>query len=102
LISPAHTAPLCLAVDFKAAAAMAKRLGTSMTYVSCDVTHQERLSELVQDIGEREGGIHVCVAAAGIIGPPNGCPTQDYPADNFRKVSGRLIIPSVSSCVLKG
>lgn len=69
---------------------MAKRLDSEMVYLSCDVTNQDKLRALVKDIGEKEGRIDVCVAAAGIIGPPDGCPTEDYPADNFRKVRRRI------------
>ncbi|KAK9368814.1 hypothetical protein V1509DRAFT_621528 [Lipomyces kononenkoae] len=71
--------------DFTAAAAYVKRLGSSFEYRVSDVSKQELISKTIDEIAqENDGKIHVCVAAAGILGIEADC--TDYPADMFKKV----------------
>jgi Enoyl-(Acyl carrier protein) reductase len=58
--------------------------GGRMEYVAADVTDQGRMWELGQKIGDKEGRMDVCVAAAGIAKPQMDCLT--YPEEDFRKV----------------
>ena len=58
--------------------------GTRMEYVCADVTDQARMWAVGRAIGEREGRMDVCVAAAGILREHTDC--LEYPAEQFRKV----------------
>ncbi|KAK9240059.1 hypothetical protein V1525DRAFT_396746 [Lipomyces kononenkoae] len=71
--------------EFAAAAKYVKRLGSSLEYRQSNVTKQERISKTIDEIAaENDGRIHVCVAAAGILGIQADC--TDYPADMFKEV----------------
>ncbi|KAK9483573.1 hypothetical protein V1527DRAFT_472817 [Lipomyces starkeyi] len=71
--------------DFAAAVKYVKRLGSSLEYRSSDVSRQEVISATIGQIAsENDGKVHVCVAAAGILGPEIDC--TDYPADMFEKI----------------
>ncbi|KAK9464600.1 hypothetical protein V1512DRAFT_212844 [Lipomyces arxii] len=71
--------------DFIAATRYAKKLGTSLHYRSSDVTNQKGISDLISQIAaENDDQIHVCVAAAGILGIEESCTT--YPSEMFKKV----------------
>ncbi|KAI0319820.1 hypothetical protein OF83DRAFT_1162773 [Amylostereum chailletii] len=55
-----------------------------LAYVSANVTDQERMWEVGREIGETEGRMDVCVAAAGVLKSHTGC--LEYPAAQFRQV----------------
>ncbi|KAI1784657.1 sorbose reductase sou1 [Ganoderma leucocontextum] len=55
-----------------------------LEYVSADVTDQEAMWKIGRTIGDREGRLDVCVAAAGILKPDSPCLT--YPAKLFQQV----------------
>ncbi|KZT06102.1 sorbose reductase sou1 [Laetiporus sulphureus 93-53] len=55
-----------------------------LEYVSADVRDQEALWKIGESIGEKEGRMDVCIAAAGIIKPDHDC--LDYPAQTFQDV----------------
>ncbi|KAJ3523782.1 hypothetical protein NMY22_g11286 [Coprinellus aureogranulatus] len=55
-----------------------------LEYVQVDVTDQEGVWERVKEIGDREGRMEVCVAAAGILKAHTDC--LRYPAGQFKEV----------------
>jgi len=58
--------------------------GSRLEYVSADVRKQKTMWEKVEEIGDREGRMDVCVAAAGILKTDTDCLT--YPAKQFQDV----------------
>ncbi|KAI0366085.1 sorbose reductase sou1 [Pilatotrama ljubarskyi] len=72
----------------KAKAYVAKMEGKKgegkMEYVSADVTDQEAMWKLGEEIGSKEGRMDVCVAAAGIL--KGDMPCLEYPAKRFNEV----------------
>jgi len=74
--------------EFKQVVAFVEKLGEgrSLSYVSVDVTDQKVIREKVEKIGEKEGRMDVCVAAAGILHGPVDC--LDYDAKDFERVMG--------------
>jgi NAD(P)-dependent dehydrogenase (short-subunit alcohol dehydrogenase family) len=70
--------------DFEAAAKYATRLGTRLIYRHCNVTDQQSVWTLFEDIANAEGGkLSICIAAAGILQTYSAL---DYPAEEWRKV----------------
>jgi hypothetical protein len=55
-----------------------------LEYVCADVTDQKAMWKVGEDIGEREGRMDVCVAAAGILKSHTDC--LEYPANQFEEV----------------
>lgn len=55
-----------------------------LEYVSGDVTNQQQMWSIAEDIVKKEGRLDVCVANAGIL---RGAECLEYPAEEFRKVS---------------
>ncbi|KZT65452.1 NAD(P)-binding protein [Daedalea quercina L-15889] len=53
-------------------------------YVSADVTDQEAMWKVGETIGDREGRMDACIAAAGILKPHTDC--LKYPAKQFQEV----------------
>ncbi|KAG8732874.1 hypothetical protein FRC11_010325 [Ceratobasidium sp. 423] len=70
-------------VEFLATAEYAKKLGSTLKYVSADVTDQKSLWDKVAAIGDAERRIDVCVAAAGILG---GSDCLLYKAEDFQRI----------------
>ncbi|KAI0654842.1 sorbose reductase sou1 [Cubamyces menziesii] len=60
-----------------------------LEYISASVCDQERLLKIGESIGDKEGRLDVCVAAAGIIG--NGAKGIDVTADAFDQVEALLL-----------
>jgi hypothetical protein len=58
-----------------------------LEYVCADVRDQKAMWKVGEDIGEREGRMDVCVAAAGILKTHTDC--LEYPADQFEQVRTR-------------
>lgn len=58
--------------------------GSRLEYVSVDVTNQEDVWKQAKDIGDKEGRMDICVAAAGILKTHTDCLT--YPAEQFKAV----------------
>jgi hypothetical protein len=58
--------------------------GSRLEYVSSDVRDQKGMWEVVEEIGDKEHRMDICVAAAGVFKPPRDC--LDYPAAEFREV----------------
>ena len=58
-----------------------------LEYVSADVRDQRAMWKVGEEIGEREGRMDVCVAAAGILKSHTDC--LEYPADQFEEVRAR-------------
>ncbi|KAB5591707.1 Beta-keto acyl carrier reductase [Ceratobasidium theobromae] len=69
--------------EFTAAAEYAKRLGSTLKYVSADVTDQKGIWDKVAAVGDAEGRMDVCIAAAGIAAFG---PCLEYKADDFQRV----------------
>jgi len=63
-----------------------QRLGTGgrLEYFSADVRDQKEMLEVVEDIGDKEKRMDVCVAAAGILKGHTDC--LEYPAEQFKEV----------------
>jgi NADP-dependent 3-hydroxy acid dehydrogenase YdfG len=55
-----------------------------LEYVCADVTDQKAMWKVGEEIGEREGRMDVCVAAAGILKTHTDC--LEYPANQFEEV----------------
>ncbi|PIL23778.1 hypothetical protein GSI_13528 [Ganoderma sinense ZZ0214-1] len=55
-----------------------------LEYLSADVRDQERMWKLGETIGDREGRLDACVAAAGILKSHTDC--LEYPAKQFEDV----------------
>ncbi|KAM5539108.1 hypothetical protein V8D89_007331 [Ganoderma adspersum] len=55
-----------------------------LEYLSADVRDQERMWKLGETIGDREGRLDACVAAAGILKSHTDC--LEYPAKQFQDV----------------
>jgi hypothetical protein len=64
-----------------------ERLGNRSTlkYLSADVRDQKEMWAVGELVGEKEGRMDVCVAAAGILKAHKDC--LMYPAEQFREVS---------------
>jgi short chain dehydrogenase len=60
------------------------RNGGRLEYVSADVRDQKRMWKVAEEIGDREGRMDVCVAAAGILKAHTDC--LEYPAEEFEEV----------------
>jgi len=58
--------------------------GGRLEYVSADVRDQKAMWRIGEEIGDREGRMDVCVAAAGILKPHTDC--LEYPAEEFEEV----------------
>ncbi|THH08573.1 hypothetical protein EW146_g8951 [Bondarzewia mesenterica] len=72
--------------EWKAVRSYVERMGMGgrLEYVSANVTQQEVMWEVGKNIGDKEGRMDVCVAAAGILEPHTNC--LEYPGDQFKKV----------------
>lgn len=57
-----------------------------LEYLSADVRDQERMWKIGETIGNREGRLDACVAAAGVLKNHTDC--LEYPAKQFQDVSG--------------
>lgn len=66
--------------------------GGRLEYISADVRDQKAMWKIGEEIGNREGRMDVCVAAAGILKAHTDC--LEYPGDEFEEV--RLILPRLS------
>lgn len=58
--------------------------GSRLEYVSVDVRDQQEIWRQAKDIGDKEGRMDICVAAAGILKTHTDCLT--YPAQQFKEV----------------
>lgn len=61
-----------------------KGINGRMEYISADVRDQATMWKIGKTIGDKEGRMDVCVAAAGILKPDIDC--LEYPADVFENV----------------
>src|SRR6266702_5897953 len=59
-----------------------------LEYVCADVRDQKAMWKVGEEIGDREGRMDVCVAAAGILKSHTDC--LEYPADQFEQVRARV------------
>ncbi|KIP06008.1 hypothetical protein PHLGIDRAFT_128540 [Phlebiopsis gigantea 11061_1 CR5-6] len=67
------------------AAQMAGKAGAGrLEYVSGNVTDQAAMWKIGQDIGDKEGRLDACIAAAGVLKDHTNC--LEYPASQFRQV----------------
>ncbi|CAE6414816.1 unnamed protein product [Rhizoctonia solani] len=69
--------------EFLATAEYAKKLGSSLKYVSVDVTDQQSVWDKIATIGDTEKRVDVCVAAAGVLGISD---CLSYKADDFQRI----------------
>jgi len=54
-----------------------------LEYISVDVTNQDKVWKIGEDIGKKEKRMDVCVAAAGILKSHTDC--LEYPAKQFQE-----------------
>lgn len=71
--------------------------GGRLEYVSADVRDQGAMWKLGEEIGDREGRMDVCVAAAGILKAHTDC--LEYPGEEFEEVRF-FVCPSFPFCVV--
>ncbi len=64
--------------------------GGRLEYISADVTDQRAMWKIGEEIGDREGRMDVCIAAAGILKAHTDC--LEYPGEEFEEV--RLFVSS--------
>ncbi|KAI0317390.1 hypothetical protein OF83DRAFT_1058779 [Amylostereum chailletii] len=78
--------PVTPGEDWQAVDAYVKRLGLEgrLEYIRGDVTDQQQIWDIGQKIGDKEGRLDVCVAAAGITGPAMDC--LEFMADTYKAV----------------
>jgi len=73
--------------EWTATAKYVERLGIQgaarLEYRSVDVTEQELVWKVVEEIANKEGRMDVCICAAGIL---HGADALEYPAKDFQKV----------------
>ncbi|KAG8740767.1 hypothetical protein FRC11_000095, partial [Ceratobasidium sp. 423] len=69
--------------EFTVASEYAKRLGSTLKYVSADVTRQKDTWAKFAAIGDAEGRMDICIAAAG-IGEVR--PSLTYEANDFQRI----------------
>ncbi|KAG6920009.1 hypothetical protein DXG01_013358 [Tephrocybe rancida] len=72
--------------EWKSTADFVEKIGTGsrLEYVSADVRDQKGMWDRVKDIGDKEGRMDVCVAAAGVA--TRGMDCLDWPADAHQEV----------------
>ncbi|CAE6449839.1 unnamed protein product [Rhizoctonia solani] len=70
--------------EFLATAEYAKKLGSTLKYVSADVTDQKGVWDKVAAIGDVEKRVDVCIAAAGLLGNAVDCLV--YKAEDFQRI----------------
>ncbi|KAI1784650.1 sorbose reductase sou1 [Ganoderma leucocontextum] len=58
----------------------------TLEYISQDVTGQEAMWKIGERIGDREGRMDVCVAAAGTLSPGGNTSALDYSGELFQSV----------------
>ena len=75
---------LAVAEYVKRMAATGGGVGGRMEYVSADVRDQKAMWRIGEEIGDREGRMDVCVAAAGILKAHTDC--LEYPGEQFEEV----------------
>src|SRR5579863_6911608 len=67
--------------------------GRRLEYVCADVRDQKAMWKIGEEIGDREGRMDVCVAAAGILKAHTDC--LEYPGDEFEEVRGLVSFASL-------
>ena len=75
---------LAVAEYVKRMAATGGGVGGRLEYVSADVRDQQAMWRFGEEIGDREGRMDVCVAAAGILKAHTDC--LEYPGEQFEEV----------------
>lgn len=72
--------------EWNQTSAYVKKLGNGsrLEYAQIDVRDQQALWDKAKEIGDREGRMDVCIAAAGILKTHTDCLT--YPAQQFKDV----------------
>jgi short chain dehydrogenase len=78
--------------DWAAVSEYVKRMagtGGRLEYVSADVRDQKAMWKIGEEIGNREGRMDVCVAAAGILKAHTDC--LEYPGEEFEEVRLNLV-----------
>jgi hypothetical protein len=71
--------------DWIAVKEFVEKMGSRLEYVSVDVTDQKKVWEHGEMIGDKEGRMDFCVAAAGVMEPHTPC--LGYTEEQFRRVS---------------
>lgn len=68
-----------------------------LEYVQGDVTNQQMIWDIANDIGDKEGRLDVCVAGAGIVDKKGKASTLDYVAEDYSKVACSVLLCFVSA-----
>jgi short chain dehydrogenase len=69
--------------------------GGRLEYISADVRDQKAMWKIGEEIGNREGRMDVCVAAAGILKEHTDC--LEYPGEEFEEVRLFFLRPGQTS-----
>jgi hypothetical protein len=69
------------------------KTGGRLEYVSADVRDQKGMWEVVEEIGDKEGRMDVCVTAAGILKAHMDC--LEYPTEQFKEVRIGALAPRI-------
>ena len=70
-------------------------VGGRLEYISADVRDQKAMWRIGEEIGDLEGRMDVCVAAAGILKAHTDC--LEYPGEQFEEVRSFLLV-----CLIDG
>ena len=70
-------------------------VGGRLEYLSADVRDQKAMWRIGEEIGDREGRMDVCVAAAGILKAHTDC--LEYPGEQFEEVRSFFLV-----CLIDG
>jgi NAD(P)-dependent dehydrogenase (short-subunit alcohol dehydrogenase family) len=81
---------LAVAEYVKRMAATGGGVGGRLEYLSADVRDQKAMWKVGEEIGDREGRMDVCVAAAGILKAHTDC--LEYPGEQFEEVRSFLLV----------
>ena len=81
---------LVVAEYVKRMAATGGGVGGRLEYVSADVRDQKAMWRIGEEIGDQEGRMDVCVAAAGILKAHTDC--LEYPGEQFEEVRSFLLV----------
>ena len=73
--------------------------GGRLEYVSADVRDQKAMWKIGEEIGDREGRMDVCVAAAGILKAHEDC--LEYPGGEFEEVRFFFLLSLLSLCEVR-
>ncbi|KAG6872119.1 hypothetical protein C0995_012773 [Termitomyces sp. Mi166 len=82
--------------EWKSTEYFVKRIGGRLEYVSTDVRDQRGMWDKVKDIGDKEGRMDVCVAAAGIL-PKVAKKAVEFPEGPYQERKGTEVFEVIDT-----